>query len=315
MKRGFFQRTCVLLLAAVACVVTMPAPATSQEPPQVDGCSATAVRGNCTKKQPVPAPGGQASDVEQGEGAGGSPKVVPASGRRTEPPPGCTWVAIPETPAARAMFPDAPSAAIFQQLHCPHLPSNSAVQNAMAGALQWSVPGEVGPSAPGALAATVYARVEAQMEAPMLASDPAPGVSSIVDTPVFVEVTNWQDEIVDSECVLGLCVTLTATPRLTFDPGDGSPAIACAPPGSRYDPEGPSLAEQAEGACAHVYRLRTGIDGRPAAWPGAVTVTWNVSWTANDPLLPGGSFDPLTFSTGLPRQVEEVSTVVVDADV
>ena len=57
------------------------------------------------------------------------------------------------------------------------------------------------------------------MVAPELASDPPVGVSSVVNTPVFVEVTNWQPQITDSECVLGVCVTMTATPTLTLRSG------------------------------------------------------------------------------------------------
>jgi hypothetical protein len=158
------------------------------------------------------------------------------------------------------------------------------------------------------VATLVFARVKAEMVAPTLATDPPAGVASVVNTPVFVEVTNWQSEIVDSDCVLGVCVTMTATPSLAFDPGDGSTAIACLPPGSRYD-AARALADQVEGACAHVYRQRTGVEGRPAAWPGAVTVTWSVSWASNVGV--SGSYDPLSFSASLPRAVEEVSTVVV----
>jgi hypothetical protein len=181
-------------------------------------------------------------------------------------------------------------------------------------AVRWVPTGGGAPSAPtppepGVVATLVLARVKAEMVAPSLGSDPPPGVAAVVNTPVFVEVTNWQPEIVDRDCVLGVCVTMTATPGLVFDPGDGSEVVSCEPPGSRYDPALP-LVEQAQGACAHVYRLRTGAEGRPSEWPGLVTVTWNVSWTSN--VGASGTYGPLSFSTGLPRAVEEVSTVVVE---
>jgi hypothetical protein len=165
------------------------------------------------------------------------------------------------------------------------------------------------PPEPGVVATLVFARVKAGMVAPTLGSDPPLGVAAVVNTPVFVEVTNWQPEIVDRDCVLGVCVSMTASPSLVFDPGDGSEAVSCVPPGSRYDPALP-LVEQAQGACAHVYRLRTGAEGRPSEWLGLVTVTWNVSWTSNVGV--SGTYGPLSFSTGLPRAVEEVSTVVVE---
>jgi len=130
-----------------------------------------------------------------------------------------------------------------------------------------------------------------------------------VNTPVFVEVTNWQPQITDNECVLGVCVTMTATPSLTFDPGDGSGSVVCDPPGSRYVPGGASLAEQAVGACAHTYLQRTGVNGRPGAWPGSVTVTWDVNWAGGGAT---GVFGPLVFTAPFDRPVEEVSAVVVD---
>jgi hypothetical protein len=181
-------------------------------------------------------------------------------------------------------------------------------------AVRWVPIGGGAPSAPtppepGVVATLVFARVKAEMVAPTLGSDPPPGVAAVVNTPVFVEVTNWQPETVDRDCILGVCVSMTASPALVFDPGDGSEVVGCEPPGSRYDPALP-LMEQARGACAHVYRLRTGAEGRPSEWPGLVTVTWAVSWTSN--VGASGSYAPLSFSTGLPRAVEEVSTVVVE---
>jgi hypothetical protein len=181
-------------------------------------------------------------------------------------------------------------------------------------AVRWVSIGGGAPSEPTApdprvVATLVFARVKAEMVAPTLGSDPPVGVAAVVNTPVFVEVTNWRPEIVDRDCILGVCVSMTASPSLVFDPGDGSEAVSCEPPGSRYDAALP-LMEQAQGACAHVYRLRTGAEGRPSAWPGLVTVTWNVSWTSN--VGASGVYAPLSFSTGLPRAVEEVSTVVVE---
>lgn len=225
----------------------------------------------------------------------------------------CPWATVPETSELRAMFPDAPPDAIFQTRVCVDAP-----MGADPVGWRWLPPDGSAPGSPvpGALAATIYVSVQAAMQAPALASDPPVGVAAIVNAPVFVEVTNWQPEIVQSECASGVCVTMTATPTLTFDPGDGSAPITCEPPGSRYVPGGPPIAEQAEGACAHTYRRRTGVDDRPAEWPGAVSVTWDVSWTSTVGGSPGpsGSYAPVTLSTALPRAVEEVAAVVVGAD-
>ncbi|HEY8527849.1 MAG TPA: hypothetical protein VIL48_22995, partial [Acidimicrobiales bacterium] len=110
----------------------------------------------------------------------------------------------------------------------------------------------------------------------------------------------------------GVCVSLAAEPTLTFDPGEpGSSPIECDPPGTRFDPNGPDPEVQAAapGACAYVYRYRTGTDDRPDAWPATVNVTWDISWTAAGA---EGTFPAQTLSTGVPREVDEVQTVVRD---
>jgi hypothetical protein len=134
---------------------------------------------------------------------------------------------------------------------------------------------------------------------------------------VFVQVTDWVDEIADEACELGVCVSMVATPSLSFEPGEpGSEPIVCVPPGSRYNPAGGDPVAQAEvpGACAHVYTERTGVAGRPDFWSGQVVVTWDVQWTStiDGAAGPGGGFDPISLSTGVPRVVDEVQTIVVD---
>lgn len=148
------------------------------------------------------------------------------------------------------------------------------------------------------------------MHAPQIVADPPLGTSAVITLPVFVQVTNWAGEIQEETCVLEVCVELTASPTLTFDPGEpGSSPIECDPPGTRFDPNGPDPEVQASapGACAHAYQARTGADGRPDEWPGVVSVTWDVSWSAADE---EGTLDPQTLSTEVPRAVDEVQTVV-----
>jgi hypothetical protein len=169
------------------------------------------------------------------------------------------------------------------------------------------------PPAPEAVAADLYVEAQARMRAPEVVADPAVGTPSIITLPVFVQVTNWVDRFtIGPNCVQGVCVTLTAEPTLTFDPGEpASEPIVCDPPGTRFDPNGPDPAVQAgaPGACAYAYQARTGADERPDAWPGQVTVTWDVSWTAG---VASGEFDPQVLSTAVPREVDEVQTVVRD---
>jgi hypothetical protein len=291
----------VLGLAAVLVGVTaapaMPAGAQNE-------CVRRDDRGECVVSLPVVVPGTPGAP----EGPGGPSRP---GGRPSGPVSPCRWVTVPDPPeSSKAAYPDAPPDAVWQVYSC------GALQGENSGmGFRWVAPGgepaEPTPPSPDVVATLVYATVEAQMAAPTLASDPPPGVAAVVNTPVFVEVTNWQGDIVAGPtCVLGVCVTMTATPTLAFDPGDGSPVIACAPPGSRYVAGGAPMDEQAAGGCAHTYRLRTGAQDRPAEWPGLVTVTWQVSWTSNVGVR--GSFAPLTLSAPLPRAVDEVSAVVVD---
>ena len=306
MIRAIAATLAVALAAAVALSGWSGATPAGAAP--ADCTKVNPVTGRCITELPVLVPGTSPGGSEPSgvpSGSSGQPASRPAA-----PPPSCRWATVADPPdSVKAAFPEAPPDAIWQVFIC----RGSVLADGAIGS-RWLPPGGGQPSAPtppepGVVATLVFARVKAQMVAPTLGTDPPVGVAAVVNTAVFVEVTNWQSEIVDSDCILGVCVTMTATPALAFDPGDGSGAIGCVPPGSRYDPARP-LMEQAEGACAHVYRQRTAAEGRPGAWPGQVTVTWSVSWTSN--VGASGSYDPLSFAASLPRVVEEVSTVVVD---
>lgn len=169
---------------------------------------------------------------------------------------------------------------------------------------------------PENLAATARGRLVGGLPAPAVHTSPPSGTPSIVGVPVFVEITNWTGVVTETECAAGLCVTLTARPSLTFASGEpGSPLVRCAGRGTRYDPSGPPADRQASepGSCAHAYELRTGSAGRPPAWPGAVSVTWVLSWTASSG--PTGSLPSVTRLTPVPRSVDEVQSVVVGGEV
>ena len=171
------------------------------------------------------------------------------------------------------------------------------------------------PATPANIAASVRGRLVGLLPQPSVNSSPPVGTAAIVDVPVFVEVTNWTGERSESECAGGVCVTVTASPQLTFAPAEtGSPRITCAGSGTRYDPNGPSAEVQAseEGACSYTYRLRTGVERRPEEWPGSVSVTWTVSWSASTGA--SGSLPAVTRTTALPRDVEEVQAVVAGGE-
>lgn len=165
------------------------------------------------------------------------------------------------------------------------------------------------------LAQTARGRLVGTLPRPVVSASPALGTPSIVGVPVFVAVDNWTGVVSDSECAGGLCVTVRAAPELTFDPAEpGAGSIACGDAGSTYRPGSGSPAAQAAmpGACAYAYTARTGAVGRPAEWPGEVSVTWSISWTASSGA--SGVLPSVTRNAAVPRAVAEVQTVVAGGD-
>jgi len=275
-------------LLVVAGVLYMAGPAAASEPGQ---CVNYSPLGYCIDWD-VPTPGGP----QTGGGGGGSTDEVV-----------CYWATIPddlsEDPTIWFDFDLTPPpegvTVVWQSWECS--------DGSATFAFRWVI-----PATPANLAALARGQVLGLMPQPSINSSPPVGTASIVEVPVFVQVTNWTGVITDSECAGGLCVTVTATPQLTFTPAEtGSSPVACAGSGTRYDPNGAPIEEQAsaDGACAYAYRLRTGVEGRPTHWPGSVSVTWTISWTATTG--GSGSLPAVTRTTSLPRAVREVQTVVV----
>ena len=164
---------------------------------------------------------------------------------------------------------------------------------------------------PGALAETVRGRLIGQLPQPVVESSPPAGTASIIGVPVFVTVVNWTGVVTQTECAGGLCVTVTATPRLTFRPGEpGAPTVQCSGSGTRFAPDAgtPEAQASSPGACTWTYTTRTGANGRPSAWPGQASVSWSISWTATTGA--SGSLAAVTRSTDVPRPVAEVQTVI-----
>jgi hypothetical protein len=164
---------------------------------------------------------------------------------------------------------------------------------------------------PGALAETVRGRLIGQLPQPLVESSPPAGTASIIGVPVFVTVVNWTGVVTQTECAGGLCVTVTATPQLTFRPGEpGAQTVQCLGSGTRFAPDAgtPEAQASSPGACTWTYMTRTGANGRPSAWPGQASVSWSISWTATTGA--SGSLAAVTRSTDVPRPVAEVQTVI-----
>lgn len=280
-----------LLAVAIGTFAMLVVSSTAAAMPSDPGrCAVVDSQGYCVEWD-VSTPGGPGGDGGRGSRVGAS----------------CYWMTIPgdlsEDPTIWFDFDLAPPpegvSVVWQSWEC--------TDGSAAFDFRWVV-----PATPANLASIARGRLVGVLPQPMLGSSPPVGTASIVGVPSFVEVTNWTGVVSESECAGGLCVTVSATPALSFLSGEaGAGRIACAGSGSRYDPDGASMEEQASapGACAHTFRLRTGAEGRPVAWPGSVSVTWTISWTSSGG--GSGSLPSVTRTSALPRAVQEVQSVVV----
>ena len=259
---------------------------------------------------PAPAPvaaapagcsGGSNGTGENGGGQVACPILPPPTGGDDVPPP------------ATGGDPGTGTRGGDDEAGCPDpetLPDNVACDVIEGPAVE----GEAAPlPAPEDVAQGVLLRAVVGFAKPDPLTDPPVGAPSLLDLPTFVAVANWQDEVTDRGCdpTGQVCVTLTATPQLTFDPGEpGQEPIDCPAGGTRFDPDGaePRVQAEADGACAHVYSRRTGVGDRPARWPGVVAVTWAFQWELEDGSQ-SGTLPPVTLSEDLPREVQEVQSV------
>lgn len=168
---------------------------------------------------------------------------------------------------------------------------------------------------PESLAQTARGRLVGRLPQPVVSASPPLGTPSIIGVPVFVSIGNWTGVVQDSECAGSLCVTVRATPELVFNSGEpGAGSIVCAGSGSTYRTGSgtPDAQAAVAGACAYAYSARTGVAGRPAEWPGEVSVTWSIGWTASSGA--SGSLPSVTRSAAVPRAVAEVQTVIAGGD-
>lgn len=231
----------------------------------------------------------------------------------TEPPP-CGWEDVPASVAvpwisSGGVENGAPpvGVTVTWQAWCFNEASAGAPYG---GPFRWIGPASV--VKPVDVAQGLYEQMQGRMPTPVVETNPQVGTASIVNVPVFVFVSNWQSAFTVHQDLGGVPVTVTATPQLVFDSGEiGSGAEQCNGAGRRYDPNGGALAAQAAvpGACTHIYTHRTGVEGRPNAWPGTVTVQWTITWAAGDGS--GGGFPLVNRTIAVPRSVDEVQSVVV----
>jgi hypothetical protein len=251
------------------------------------------------------------------EWAGGSSTSHPAAHGGPRPRPAgevvCYWRTIDQIPpmaVSGGQLPGVPSGVplVWQERVC----SDGSQGDDPLVNVRWAPAPET--VAPENLAATARARLSRLLPPPELVTSPPVGVAAIVGVPAFVAVSNWAGEVSESECAAGLCVTVTATPALTFTPGElGSTTVDCRGHGTRHRPGADPHREVAVlGACAHVFTRRTGVGGRPSEWPGSVSVTWTIEWTSSTGAT--ASLPSVSRSLDLPRAVEEVQAPVVGGE-
>ncbi|HEY8543823.1 MAG TPA: hypothetical protein VIL36_02205 [Acidimicrobiales bacterium] len=171
-------------------------------------------------------------------------------------------------------------------------------------------PPEAGPTATDILE-PLWAHVQGLLLPPAPVLQPDEDVRSNLKIPTFVAITNPQPATEYRTTYAGITVWITVDPTVTLHPGEpGAAAVACDDDGTTYDPAGTPPRDQAaaDGACAHTYERRTGVRGRPAAWTGDVTITWDVAWGSSEPGQSGTlTADPSV--TTFQRIVDETQVV------
>jgi hypothetical protein len=258
--------------------------------------------------------GGGGGGINPAEACSGYPgwgdceTVVALNGRH--PDDMCGYMVAPDQSLLEYYHPGAPADATLVYYICPRQGLVYSEDTAWVEGGAAAPP----PPTPAEVAEGVWAEVQADLAAPQIEAWPPLGTETLVNSAVFVSVTNWQGTQEERGCDGAVCVNLTATPTLTFDPGDATAIVTCEAGGTGFDLASsvePLDQADREGACAHVYERASGIEGRPAEWPGQVTITWTASWEEEG----GGDnddFDPIPLATPLPRAVNERSTVITD---
>lgn len=289
-----------LALGGTGAGAARAAPAGTGPPCTFDYCVGDEVPG---PRPPVPGRPAHPRPPTPGRGAVGS----------TPPAPVCRWDIWTQAVSAFPVIPDPPSGEA--QLYLERCDGE------LTGRVRWVEPGQPPPAprlSPAELAEMVRVRLEGNLPRPVVTSSPRPGVAALIGFPTFVAVENWRGAVRDRECdpnsAPRLCVSVVATPRLEWAPGEpGAAIVACADAGTVFDPGGASPDEQAAvpGACAYAYRARTGVLGRPGTWPGEVTVRWELRWSST--AGGGGSLPEVTKTAAVPRAVDEVQTLIETA--
>jgi hypothetical protein len=171
----------------------------------------------------------------------------------------------------------------------------------LVSSARWLPAGQVAD--PQALAQAAVSRLRLPMPLIRRNPDAAAGVLAQVPVWLWVDPSTWGPRSATAS-VPGMSVTATATPvRVVWGPGDGTPDVVCAGPGT---PWRPGTDPRAASACGHTYRSSSaGAAG--GAFPLRATVTWSVSWAGGGQ---SGTVPPLTTTAVVRLPVAESQAVV-----
>lgn len=159
------------------------------------------------------------------------------------------------------------------------------------------------------LAATAADVVKQRVPTPAAVFSPnlAGGHSALVQLPLWFAVPGEQWRPVTATAdVPGLIATAVARPvALTFQTGDGSAAVTCPGPGSRWragmqEPLMPP-------ACSFTYRNASSAAPDGQAWTGRVSIRWHITWTATNSR--GGDLGDITTGAAHRIPVREVQAI------
>jgi hypothetical protein len=121
----------------------------------------------------------------------------------------------------------------------------------------------------------------------------------------WTDPATWKS-LTASASAAGLTATVIAKPvALSFDPGDGSPALSCDGPGRAWR-ESDGNSAPTDGACGYQYSTVSGPGyGHPIT--STQTILWKITWTGTGNT--GGEIPELSTSTSGQLNVMQIKTV------
>jgi hypothetical protein len=147
------------------------------------------------------------------------------------------------------------------------------------------------------LADNLYDEAKAHLPRPRPSfSPPVDKLIVNLETWVWLPGQQWTFTPLSASILTGLAATVTATPSsFRFDPGDGSPPIACPVPTS--EPQ----------QCRYTYRHASTTGD--LVFHATVDVTWTLRWTATDGT--SGAYAPVDVTATADAAVFQLQTIVV----